>query len=50
VTFGLARGATVFADKGYISEPDAYPIEADNGVRLVSAYRRNMPLVRGPTD
>lgn len=42
LTFGLPEGATVFADKGYISDPDARAIFTATGVRLVAARRRNM--------
>ena len=38
----LPPGATVFGDKGYISDPDAASIFAANGVRLVSMRRKNM--------
>ena len=41
LTFALPSGATVFADKGYVSDPDADTIFADTGVRLVAARRRN---------
>ena len=39
---GLPDGATVFADKGYISEPDASSILAATGVRLIAIRRKNM--------
>jgi hypothetical protein len=42
LTVSLPSGASVFGDKGYISEPDAATILADTGVRLVSIRRRNM--------
>jgi len=42
LTAGLPEGATVFGDKGYISDPDAASIFAATGVRLVSARRKNM--------
>lgn len=42
LTFALPAGATVFADKGYISDPDAASIFAETGVRFVAARRRNM--------
>jgi hypothetical protein len=38
----LPSGATVFGDKGYISDPDAASMFAATGVRLVSARRKNM--------
>jgi hypothetical protein len=42
LTVVLPSGASVFGDKGYISQPDAATILADTGVRLVSIRRRNM--------
>lgn len=42
LTVSLPKGATVFGDKGYISDADAASIFAANDVRLVSARRRNM--------
>ena len=42
LTATLPPGAAVFADKGYISDPDAASILAATGVRLVSARRKNM--------
>ena len=42
LTVLLSPGASVFGDKGYISEPDAASILAETGVRLVSARRKNM--------
>ena len=42
LTVSLPPGATVFGDKGYISEPDAASIFAALGVRLVSVRRKNM--------
>lgn len=42
LTVILPPGATVFADKGYISDPDAASIFAASGVRLVSVRRKNM--------
>ena len=42
LTVMLPPGATVFGDKGYISDPDAASIFAATGVRLVSARRKNM--------
>ena len=42
LTVILPPGATVFGDKGYISDPDAASIFAASGVRLVSVRRKNM--------
>ena len=42
LTVGLLEGATVFGDKGYVSDPDATAIFAATGVRFVAARRRNM--------
>jgi hypothetical protein len=42
LTFGLPSGATVFGDKGYISDPDAKTILDTTGVRFVAVRRRNM--------
>ena len=42
LTVGLSQGATVFGDKGYISDPDAQAILAATGVRFVAVRRRNM--------
>ena len=42
LTLMLPPGATVFGDKGYISEPDAASILAAIGVRLVTVRRKNM--------
>lgn len=42
LTFGLPQGATVFGDKGYISDPDAQTILDQTGVRFVAARRSNM--------
>ena len=42
LTASLPEGATVFGDKGYISDPDAASIFAAYGVRLVSMRRKNM--------
>jgi hypothetical protein len=39
---GLAEGASVFADKGYISEPDAISLLASTGIRLIAIRRKNM--------
>src|SRR5258708_25475180 len=41
-TFVLPNGATVFADKGYVSDPDAASILAACGIRFVAVRRRNM--------
>jgi len=42
LTVALPQGATVFGDKGYISDLDAASIFAASGVRLVSMRRTNM--------
>lgn len=42
LTVMLPPGATVFGDKGYISDPEAASILAATGVRLVSVRRKNM--------
>lgn len=42
LTVGLPEGATVFGDKGYVSDPDAAAIFAATGVRFVAVRRRNM--------
>jgi hypothetical protein len=42
LTFALPHGATVFGDKGYISDPDAATIFAACGIRFVAIRRRNM--------
>jgi hypothetical protein len=42
LTFILPEGATVFGDKGYISDPDAAAIFLACGVRFVAIRRRNM--------
>jgi hypothetical protein len=42
LTFSLATGATVFGDKGYVSDPDAACILSACGVRFVAIRRRNM--------
>ena len=42
LTVALPEGATVFADKGYVSDPDAATIFAACGVRFVAVRRRNM--------
>lgn len=42
LTFALPTGSSVFADKGYISDPDAQTILAATGVRFVAVRRRNM--------
>jgi hypothetical protein len=42
LTLGLPKGATIFADKGYISEKDADSIFKTTGVRLVAIRRKNM--------
>ena len=42
LTAGLPEGATVFGDKGYVSDPDAQAILAATGVRFVALRRANM--------
>jgi hypothetical protein len=42
LTFKLPEGATVFADKGYVSDPDAATILSTCGVRFVAIRRCNM--------
>ncbi len=42
LTFVLPNGATVFGDKGYISDPDAASIFEACGIRFVAARRCNM--------
>jgi len=42
LTICLPAGATVFADKGYVSDPDAETILAATAVRFVAVRRRNM--------
>jgi hypothetical protein len=42
LTFKLPPSATVFGDKGYISDPDAASILLACGVRFVAIRRRNM--------
>jgi hypothetical protein len=42
LTACLPEGASVFADKGYVSDPDAATIFAACGVRFVAVRRRNM--------
>jgi hypothetical protein len=42
LTFVLPNGATVFGDKGYVSDPDATSIFAACGIRFVPIRRRNM--------
>lgn len=42
LTNALPAGATVFGDKGYISDPDAVAIFASTGIRFVAARRSNM--------
>jgi len=42
LTVVLPQGATVFADKGYVSDPDACTIFAATGVRFVAIRRANM--------
>src|SRR5258708_4179642 len=42
LTVGLPEGSTLFGDKGYVSQPDAYTILSATGVRFVAVRRRNM--------
>jgi Transposase DDE domain len=42
LTYALPNGARLFADKGYISAPDAKTILQAAGVRLIAAPRKNM--------
>lgn len=42
LTVGLPHGSAVFADKGYVSDPDAHTILSTTGVRFVAVRRRNM--------
>ena len=42
LTLALPAGATVFGDKGYVSDPDAEAILAALGVRFVALRRCNM--------
>jgi len=42
LTVCLPEGVTVYADKGYVSDPDAQTILAATGVRFVAVRRRNM--------
>src|SRR4051794_17790792 len=42
LAYGLAEGATVYADKGYNAGPDEATILADTGVRLVPIRKANM--------
>ncbi len=42
LTFSLPQGATVFGDKGYVSDPDAATIFSACGVRFVAIRRCNM--------
>ncbi len=42
LTVALPEGATVFGDKGYVSDPDAQSILAATGIRFVAVRRRNM--------
>lgn len=50
LTFALPRGATIFADRGYISEKDARSILIATGVRLVAIRRKNMAPLRWADD
>jgi len=42
LTASLPTGATVFGDKGYLSEPDSQTILLARGVRLIAIRRKNM--------
>jgi len=42
LTFVLPDGSTVYADKGYVSDPDAQAILSATGVRFVAVRRANM--------
>jgi hypothetical protein len=42
LTFPLPNAATVFGDKGYVSDPDAQTILSATGVRFVALRRCNM--------
>jgi hypothetical protein len=42
LTAHLPHGASVFGDKGYLSEPDTASILAATGVRLIAIRRKNM--------
>ncbi len=42
LTYGLPEGASVFADKGYVSAPDAAFILNDSAVRVIAQPRENM--------
>jgi hypothetical protein len=42
LAFQLPQGATLFGDKGFISQPDACSLFEATGVRLVTARRVNM--------
>lgn len=42
LAFALPSGATLFGDKGYLSQPDALTLLHQTGVRLVTPQRSNM--------
>ncbi len=50
LTLVLPEGATLFGDKGYVSDPDAVSLLAACGVRLVSARRKNRSPNRWADD
>ena len=50
LTAGLPEGATLYGDKGYVSDPDAVSILEACGVRLVSVRRTNMTPNRWADD
>lgn len=50
LTVGLPAGATIFGDKGYISEPDANSLMMATGVRLVAIRRKNMSPLNWADD
>ncbi len=50
LTVDLPEGATIFADKGYISEQDSTSIFAETGVRLVAIRRKNMAALSWADD
>ena len=50
LAFGLPDGATLFGDKGFISEADARSLLEATGVRLVTTRRKNMTPNRWADD
>jgi hypothetical protein len=50
LAFVLPEGATLFGDKGFISEADALSLQEATGVRLVTARRKNMTPNRWADD